>query len=160
AGCSVGSELYSVMLLLDRLGALDRCEFLGTDIDEAVLEQAAQGLFAPHEQKGLTPPWTSAYFEPAGDGKFKLHEQLVRRARFRRHNLLADPFPNGYHLILCRNVVIYFTAECKLQIFRQFSKALEPRGMLFVGASERIYSASEVGFRQVRPYFYQNLKER
>lgn len=154
AGCSIGSEIFSVAIMLDRLGALDRCELIGTDVDDKALGQAREAVFAPHEQKGVLPDVVDAYFEPRGDGGLALTRRLADRVRFERHNLLADPTLTGCNLIICRNVVIYFTMESKRVLHQSFLRALLPGAVLFVGSTERIFDYRELGLTQVRSFFY------
>ncbi|MBM3269117.1 MAG: protein-glutamate O-methyltransferase CheR [Candidatus Sericytochromatia bacterium] len=157
AGCSIGSEIYSVAILLDRLGALDRCELLGSDVDERALEQARAASFRPHEQKGLTPAVTHRYFTRDDAGDVRLTRQIADRVAFDRANLLTDPAPGGCHLTICRNVVIYFHEESKAIIHRSLANSLVPGGILFVGSTERLFNHRRLGFEQVRSFFYRKV---
>ena len=74
---------------------------------------------------------------------------------FREHNLLKDAYPTGCHLIVCRNVMIYFTEEVKDQIFRKFYDSLANGGLLFIGASEQMMNHKEIGFFRKNAFFYQ-----
>jgi len=76
---------------------------------------------------------------------------------FREHNLLADPFEDDFDLIVCRNVVIYFTEEVKRRLYRQFHAALRPGGVLFVGGTEIVPQAQAIGFRSWGMSFYQKV---
>jgi chemotaxis protein methyltransferase CheR len=76
---------------------------------------------------------------------------------FRRHNLLIDPFESGFDLIVCRNVVIYFTAEVKNHLYRRFRDALRPGGVLFVGGTEVVSSIAGLGLQLVSPSFYRRV---
>ena len=78
---------------------------------------------------------------------------------FRRHNLLADPYGRGFDLILCRNVVIYFTEEAKAHITRGFAQALTPEGYLFIGATEALLQARSLGLDQLSTCFYQRASD-
>ena len=153
AGCSVGCELYSAVIVADRLGALDRCEFLGTDIDEDVLGRARAGIFGANEQKGLAALDARRYFEPVDAGALQLQPELAGRARFERHDLLADPYDQGFQLILCRNVTIYFTPDSKARVYRHLSSALAPAGVLFLGNVERVMPP-DASLQPFRPSFY------
>jgi len=73
---------------------------------------------------------------------------------FKQHNLLKDRFETGFDLILCRNVVIYFTEEAKDQLYRDFFAALKPGGVLFVGATEAILNFRNMGYESYLPFFY------
>lgn len=159
AGSSSGAELSSVAIVLDRLGALDRTELIGTDIDRAILDRASEGLYHAYEIKNLSPEDLSRYFTPVADrgvepGSVRLRADLLRRLAYRPQNLLEDPPLEGCHLILCRNVVIYFTQESKDKLYRSFFQALERGGMLFIGGTERILDYRDLGFHQPRPFFY------
>ena len=159
AGCSSGAELSSVAIVLDRLKALSRVELIGTDIDRGILERAADGFYHAYELKNLSPEDLERYFEPqealgTEAGSRRLKRDLLHRMTYRPHNLLEDPPLEGCHLILCRNVVIYFTQESKNRLYRGFFSSLEPGGMLFIGGTERILDFRELGFQQPRPFFY------
>ncbi len=154
AGCSMGAELYSIGMWLEQLGALARCELIGTDLDRAILARAEAGLYGAHELQGVPAEWRERYFQPAG-GQFRFQGEPIRaRARFEAHNLLADPPLAGCHLILCRNVVIYLNEASKQKLYRAFAASLEPGGVLFVGNTERIFGHRELGFEAFAPFFY------
>ena len=75
--------------------------------------------------------------------------------RFERHDLLRDRFTGEQDLILCRNVVIYFTEETKQSLYKKFTNALKPGGGLFIGSTEQIFQARELGLRTIATFFYQ-----
>lgn len=159
AGCSSGAELASVAIILDRLNALERATLIGTDIDRGILARASEGLYYAYELKNVSAEDLERYFEPAEakagmDGTMRLKASLLQRMRFQVQNLLEDPPLEGCHLILCRNVVIYFTQESKSRLYRGFFSVLEPGGVLFIGGTERILEYRELGFQQPRPFFY------
>lgn len=154
AGCSMGAELYSVGLVLQRLGALDRCELIGTDWDAQILERAQAGHYHPHELEGLEPEIMAMNFAPLGKMWAFTNEAVKARASFMRHNLLADsPVPHC-QLVMCRNVVIYLNLEGKATLYERFREALAPGGVLFVGNTERIFDHRALGFELSSPYFY------
>lgn len=155
AGCSMGGELYSVGMLLDELGALDRCELVGTDLDRQILERAAWGIYPAAEVRAVSPDRLDRYFEREGALYRFASGRIRERCTFRAHNLFQDPLEAGWHLILCRNVVIYFNAQHKQRLFRAFRDALEPGGVYFVGRSERILDHQKLGYRMPAPFFYQ-----
>ena len=98
------------------------------------------------------------YFEPFASG-WRAKPDLKRYLTFKKGDLLADRFDTGFDLIMCRNVVIYFTDGAKEELYRKFFAALKPGGLLFVGSTERIFSAKEIGFTTTVPFFYQKPME-
>ncbi|ADU52181.1 MCP methyltransferase, CheR-type [Thermaerobacter marianensis DSM 12885] len=153
AGCSVGAEIYSVALLLQELDPTGRHELLGTDIDAGALERARQGVFEPLEVRGVPAPWRDRYFRREGS-VWVLNPEIRCRVRFTRHDLVRDPYPAGWDLILCRNVVIYFTEPVKRRVWMNLAASLRPGGILFIGGSESLYGVPGTGLRYVAPCFY------
>lgn len=151
AGCSYGAEAYSLAAILDAKfpGAHS---ILGTDIDQSALAQAQAGIFSRDDYKGV-PEEYRKYFPQVGD-KHKALSSLSRYIKVKKHNILADPFESGFDLIMCRNVVIYFTDEAKGQLYSRFYQALKPGGILFVGSTERIFNSGQIGYETTLPFFY------
>lgn len=156
AGCSSGAELYSVGILLEELGALERCELVGTDLDREILRRAEEGLFQPQEVPAVSPDHLVRYFEPEHAGRQRFTGKAIRgRCHFFFHNLLEGPALTDCHLILCRNVVIYFNDQGKQHLYAQFMRALTPGGVLFVGNTERLFEHRKLGLQLLSPFFYQ-----
>ncbi|WP_243149756.1 protein-glutamate O-methyltransferase CheR [Thermaerobacter sp. PB12/4term] len=153
AGCSIGAEIYSVAILLQELDPTGHHELLGTDIDGTALERARQGLFEPLEVRAVPPALLQRYFRPEGQG-WVLRPKIRHRVRFARHDLITDPYPGGWDLILCRNVVIYFTEEVKRRVWASLAASLRPGGILFIGGSESLYGVAGTGLRYLSPCFY------
>jgi chemotaxis protein methyltransferase CheR len=76
---------------------------------------------------------------------------------FKKHNLLADPFEGQYDLIICRNVLIYFTEEAKNKLYQKFSAALKKDGVLFVGSTEQIFNPSLYQLKTEETFFYKKV---
>ncbi len=155
AGCSYGAEPYSVAMLLDdRLP--DRAhEILATDIDKTMLEQAAAGRgFSDSDIRSVPSHLRSKHLHEIEPGEWAVSARLRGRVRFIHHDLLRSVYPPGIDLIVCRNVVIYFTEEAKSRIYRQFFQCLRPGGYLFVGGTEILLGAREIGFETPRISFY------
>lgn len=152
AGCSYGAEAHSLAALLD-LRFAGRHTILGTDIDESALAQANKGVFNDQDVRGVPKPF-AGYFVSSGDGVYQARPELKRYLSFRKQNMLSDPFDKGWDLILCRNVVIYFTEEAKAELYKRFFDALRPGGILFVGSTERVLNSREVGYETALPFFY------
>lgn len=157
AGCSIGAEPYSLAILFDEVIPQQRPTILATDLDRSALAKARQrGPYTLEEIQNLTPAQRATYLVPGGP-PFYLKEHLLSRVEFREHNMLTDPFPLNMDLIVCRNVVIYFTSETKDMLYRKFLAALRPGGILFVGATEIIPRPQELGFRTHGISFYQKI---
>lgn len=157
AGCSFGAEPYSISILLEELDPKGRHQVLATDIDRQALQQASEGVYGPETLRGVSPS-RRRYFTQTSDGKWRIDDAIKARVRLRRHDLLTDPYPTGVHLIVCRNVVIYFTDDAKEKIFRGFSRSLVPGGYLLIGSTESIFSPGNYGLRQAGPFIYQRVE--
>jgi chemotaxis protein methyltransferase CheR len=88
------------------------------------------------------------------NGVYRVADKLRQAVRFQRQNLLLDPFEGRYDLIVCRNVVIYFTEEAKAGLYRKFAQALKPDGILFVGSTEQIFNPGQYGLEAADSFFY------
>ena len=84
-------------------------------------------------------------------------DELKQLIKFNRHNLLAEKFDSGYDLIICRNVMIYFTEEAKTQLYLKFSDALKPGGVLFVGSTEQIFNPQKYSLETEDTFFYKKI---
>lgn len=157
AGCSNGSEPYSVAMLLDELDPMGRHQILATDLDEEILKVARAGVYTDKDIRGVSLARRTRYFVQDGE-RFTVRPELRSRVQFERQNLLSDPFPTDVDLVLCRNVVIYFTEEAKDELYRRFHRALKPGGILFVGGTESLLKARELGYASVSPFFYRAVK--
>lgn len=148
AGCSMGAEPLSIAMLLHRLHALQRAEIIATDIDEEVLKKAQKGFFNQQYLSKVPENLRQLYFEADGP-HYRTKEMLQKAITYKIHNLLTDrPIP-GRHLILCRNVFIYFKAETQQFLLEGFSNILQPGGFLVIGAAEYI---SEPGRYSLQRY--------
>ena len=156
AGCSYGAEAHTMACILDHKFPGTH-SVLGTDIDIAALDQARRSEFSSDDMKGV-PSEYRKYFVPGEKGRYNAVPTLKRMLDFKRQNILADRFDRGFDLIMCRNVVIYFTDEAKDQLYRRFFEALKPGGILFVGSTERIFKANEMGYETALPFFYRKPK--
>lgn len=154
AGCSNGAEPYTVAMILDELTPGVQHRILATDLDEEILKVARAGTYQERDLKSVDEGVRRRYFTSSGDA-WQVKPAILGRVEFRQHNLLRDPFQTGFDLIICRNVVIYFTEETKDELYRRFHRSLRPGGMLFVGGTESILRARELGFTPVAPFFYQ-----
>lgn len=154
AGCSNGAEPYSLAIILEAMGAGPEHRILATDVDVKILESAREGKYAEAELRSVKPEWRSRYLQPAGE-LFQVAPAIKRRVEFKKHNLLEDPYPKDLDLILCRNVVIYFTDAAKDKVYRGFRQALKPGRVLLVGGTESLLHAADIGFKRLLPFFYE-----
>ena len=146
AGCSIGVEAYTLSILMDRVAPHVEFDIFASDMDRGALQKAkARGPFMPDEVRNLAPDQKEKYLEKNGD-KYFIKEKFTRNVRFFEQDLLMDDFSGGFDLIVCRNVVIYFTREAKDMLYSKFRNALRPGGILFVGGTELIPRPSEYGF--------------
>lgn len=157
AGCSNGSEPYSVAMILDEIDPLGRHQIIATDLDEEILKVARAGTYQEKDIKNVPPARRAKYFTQQGEN-FTIKPEMKTKVQFERQNLLSDPFPPDIDLILCRNVVIYFTEEAKDELYRKFHRALKPGGILFVGGTESLLKARELGYVSASPFFYRAVK--
>jgi len=154
AGCSNGAEAYSLAMLLHEAGIESaKALILATDIDHEMLARAREGLFADADIKNVSAFRRRRFLSRASDA-YRVSDDLRRLIEFRHHDLLSEDFETDFHLLLCRNVTIYFTDDAKERLYRRFYNSLAPAGVLLVGATERIFSAREIGFESISPFFY------
>lgn len=155
AGCSIGAEPYSLSIIMKEMTPGKRHRILASDLDIEILAKAKRGVYLENEIKSITPERLAKYFDKTPEGEYAVKSEIKMSIDFKRHNLLKDPFEKNFDLILCRNVVIYFTEEAKKQLYMNFFKALKPGGILFVGATEAILNFREMGYTTFKPFFYQ-----
>jgi chemotaxis protein methyltransferase CheR len=158
AGCSVGKEPYSLAVVLHRLDPKGNHAILATDIDEAALRQAQRAEYPASDLQEIPPTYRTLFV--VRDGRLIVPEALRKMVRFERLNLLSDPYPTGVHLLVCRNLLIYFRSEVKPKILHGFARALVDGGVLFLGASEVLLSPSAYGFMPLQFGFYRRVGER
>ena len=156
AACSTGDEPYTIAMIMAQHMPLDHFKILATDIDEAVLRKAQLGIYSEKSIQGLPERLSKKYFTSVNQGSFyQISDEIKQRVEFRKHNLLEDVYPTGFHMIVCRNVVIYFTEEAKNLVYQGFHKSMEKDGILFIGSTEQIMNAKELGFTPFKSFFYE-----
>ncbi|HWV12868.1 MAG TPA: protein-glutamate O-methyltransferase CheR [Sphingobium sp.] len=147
AGCSTGQEVYSLAIQLRNDAARWRgwrIEILATDISTAAIDQARSGIFSQMDvQRGLAVGDLIKWFEPAGDN-WRASPELRRMIDFRTDNLFDPKAPSGnYDLLLCRNVLLYFTPERRQDVFRLMTRHSHDRSVLLLGAGETVIGHSD-----------------
>lgn len=157
AACSTGDEPYSLVMALSAHVPMNRINILATDLDKQIIAKAKVGLYSDKSIVGVPDEFKKKYFTQVGPS-YKIVDEIKSRVSYKEHNLLRDMYPSGYHLIVCRNVLIYFTEEAKDEVFRKFYNALSPGGVLFIGSTEQIINYKEMGFIRKNSFFYQKPK--
>jgi chemotaxis protein methyltransferase CheR len=158
AGCSSGQEPYALSIItlnyLAERGLRWDSVILATDISEGALAYGREGIYPAREIETLPGAWRDAWFERIGDDSFRVCGKLRDNVAFRRANLL-DPFEvkRPFHVIMCRNVMIYFDKETKSRVVSKFHDALAPGGYLLIGHSESL-STFRNEFEYVSPSVY------
>jgi chemotaxis protein methyltransferase CheR len=157
AGCSTGEEVYSLAIVLEEHGLLERTRLYATDINEAVLERARLGVFSLEKMREYTQNYLlaggmrafSEYYLANYDGAV-FDRRLVENAVFAQHNLVSDRGFNEFHAIVCRNVMIYFDRSLQGRVFQLFHDSLIRFGVLALGHKETIrYSGFEDRYEEL-----------
>ncbi len=158
AGCSYGAEPYTLAMLLHDADPSASQTIHATDIDREILARARTGAGFSREDITHLPRRLRERYVSVDGPPYTIARQITPMIRFERHDLLQDPAPGTFDLIVCRNVVIYFTDEAKQDLYRKLSGALRPSGYLFIGATEVISGAAGFGLRYAAPCFYQRAE--
>ena len=153
AACSTGDEPYSLVMALSRHLPLEKIKIYATDIDKQVIAKAKVGLYSAKSIANVPEDLKKKFFTEIG-GSYQISDAIKQRVEFKEHNLLKDPYPTGYHLIVCRNVLIYFTEEAKEEVYAKFNQALAPGGTLFIGSTEQIINYRELNYDRSKSFFF------
>jgi chemotaxis protein methyltransferase CheR len=145
AGCSTGEETYSLAILLREVGLYDRTRIYATDINESVLASAAEGIFPLSKMQEYTENYLAAggsrsfsdYYLAKYD-RAQFDRSLRENVVFAAHNLVSDRSFNEFHVIICRNVMIYFDRTLQQQVHQLFLDSLVPFGVLALGRKETL----------------------
>ena len=156
AGCSYGAEAYTLACIVAETLAGQRYEVVGSDIDRRIVERAQRGWFSSADMRNVPPPVRQRYFEPKDDG-WLAKDALRRNLRFKLEDLLKSRYQTGWDLVLCRNVVIYFTDEARNHVHASIAAALRPGGYLMVGATERVADPAGIGLAPAHPFIYRKV---
>ncbi|MGN0437951.1 MAG: CheR family methyltransferase [Lachnospiraceae bacterium] len=156
AACSTGDEPYTIAMLLARHIPLNQVHVYATDIDEDVLHFAKKGVYPARSLEHLPKDLLDSHFTKINN-EYHIHDDIKNCVEFRKHNLLEDRYPTSMHMIVCRNVVIYFTDEAKDKVYHNFHTTLCNNGVLFIGSTEQIIHAKEIGFDSTNSFFYRKI---
>ena len=147
AASSTGQEPYSIAMCLKEMGAQLsgwRIEIIATDLAPSVLEKSRAGIYSQFEvQRGLPIQLLVKYFKQAGE-MWQLNADIRAMTQFKQLNLLQDFSHLGtFDVIFCRNVLIYFDQDTKVNVFKRLAKAMEPDGFLALGAAETVVGLTD-----------------
>jgi len=156
AACSTGDEPYSLVMALSKHVPLNQIKIIATDIDKQVLDKARMGLYNEKSISAVPAEFKTKYFRQVG-ASFQISDEVKARVEFKEHDLLKSAYPSGCNLIVCRNVVIYFTEEAKNDIYKKFNQSLVKDGVLFIGSTEQIMNYKELNFKRNQSFFFQKM---
>lgn len=154
AACSTGDEPYSLVMALSRHIPLDQIKIHATDLDKQVIAKAKVGLYNDKSIASVPDDLKRKFFTKVGLS-YQIAEDVKKRVEFSQHNLLKDKYDDGWHMIVCRNVLIYFTEEAKDEVFVKFYKSLAKKGVLFIGSTEQIINYKDIGYARKNSFFYE-----
>ena len=154
AGCSTGEEIYSMAILLEEEGLYERAMLYATDIDKNVLAAAKKGIYPIHAFKQYTDNYRRAGgrqslsdYATARYDSVIMEQRLKRNIMFADHDLATDQVFGEMHVILCRNVLIYFDRPLQQRVFKLFGESLDMGGFLCLGTKESLrFSGNEESF--------------
>jgi chemotaxis protein methyltransferase CheR len=159
AGCSTGEEVYSIAILLEEEGLLERSRIYATDINDAVLQQAKAGIFPLNRMQEYTENYIRAggrrsfseYYTAKYDGAL-FSPSLTKNVVFSQHNLVTDRSFSEFNVIFCRNVLIYFDRELQNRVHQLFYDSLTMFGILALGSKESLrFSQYEPCYEKLHP---------
>lgn len=158
SACSTGDEPYTVAMILNKFIPLEKISVLATDIDVEAMAKAKMGIYSSRSLKDLPKEYLNKHFTQLNNDLYKISDKVRNCVQFKQFNLLRDTYPKGVDIIICRNVLIYFTEEAKDNIFIEFSKSLSKNGILFIGSTEQIMNYQKYGIKPIETFFYQKME--
>ncbi len=162
AGCATGEEAYTLGILLyesfaGRLQNID-IGILATDISLTSLKEAKRGLYSDIKLAELPADFRLKYFDKIAGNQYRIKEKIKKLVLFKRFNLMNKifPFKRKFHIIFCRNVMIYFRQESRKELIDNFFNSMYPEAYLFIGHSETL-GMENAKFRFVKAGIYQKI---
>lgn len=159
AGCSTGEEPYTLAMIINDFFGQEKLywdtKILATDISDKVLSLAQKGYFSNHELTNVPVIWKNNYFEQIDKDTSRISKPIRDDIIFRRLNLMDKvfPFKKNFHVIFCRNVMIYFSEQTKMELANKFFENTEPGGYLFIGHSESL-NRDMTRYQYIKPAIY------
>lgn len=163
AGCSSGEEPYVLAMIIDEFFGEEKKKWdrkiLATDISNRAINKALEGIYSKKEIESLPVQWKLKYFRQLDKERFVIVDTIKNEVIFRKFNLMnAFPFKKKFHVIFCRNVMIYFDNNTKYQLVNKLYDSLDDGGYLFVGHSESLDS-TKTRFKHIAPAIYRKSFE-
>lgn len=159
AGCSSGEEPYTLAMINDEFFGQQKLfwdtKILATDISSRVLNMAMKGVYPNESIESLPAHWKLNYFMKYSVDQSVVADKIRNEVIFRKFNLMEETFPfkKKFHVIFCRNVMIYFDAPTKMELVRKFYEFTEPGGYLFIGHSESL-DRDKTKYKYIMPSVY------
>lgn len=159
AGCSSGEEAYTLAMILDEFFREENLwwdkKILATDISEKVLCIAKTGIYNKEQVSPLHQAWKRDYLRKLDEENYEFTDKIKNEIIYRKFNLMDNifPFKKKFHVIFCRNVMIYFDNNTKNELVRKFYNSMEHGGYLFIGHSESL-NGENMGFNYIMPSVY------
>ncbi len=164
AGCSTGEEAYTLAITAREALREVRSDIdfgiLATDISGRALDVAEKGIYKRENVEKMDREWLKKYYDRVDDNTFSVKKEIREKVLFRRLNLMRPEFPfkNRFHVIFCRNVMIYFDQKTRQQLTARFHKNIFREGYLFIGHSESLGRDNRY-FSYVKPAVYKRSEE-
>ena len=148
AGCSSGQEAYSLAMSFadEKLRWSGwQIEIVGTDLSKAAIARARSGSYSQFEvQRGLPVMQMIRHFDELGGGDWRISDALRRQVRFEARNIIdKPPVPGTFDIILCRNLLLYFSPDMRRLAFNRMAEAIAPDGALMLGAGETVMGQTD-----------------
>ena len=159
AGCSSGEEPYTLAMIMGEFFGKEKMywdtKILATDISSRMLEEAQKGIYKSEDISPLPAQWKINYLKKVDNEKFIFTDKIKNEVIYRKFNLMDEvfPFKKKFHVIFCRNVMIYFDEVTKRKLVNKFYNAMEYGGYLFIGHSESL-NREETKFKYIMPAVY------
>ncbi|MFL2098362.1 protein-glutamate O-methyltransferase CheR [Marinilactibacillus psychrotolerans] len=157
AACSIGAEPYSLAMIVKKNNIKLQQKIIATDIDLTILERAKKGYFKENELKNVSLVDKDTYFD-FKDGYYTIQSDIKNKVQFKQHDLVQGRYEQNFHVIVCRNVTIYFKNDIKDKIYLKMADSLVTGGLLFTGATETIYQPEKYGLKKIASFIYEKVE--
>lgn len=162
AACSSGEEAYTLAMIIDEFFGVSAnmwdTKILATDISSNILTAAKKGVYSNERIQPLPPVWKMNYFRKLDNENSVVSDKIKNQILFRKFNLVEDyfPFKKKFHVIFCRNVMLYFDDKTKDELVEKFYDFTEDGGYLFIGHTESI-NRDKTRYKYIMPSVYRKM---